>query len=175
MRITFTAIFIAITFCGYTQTDSSKQKITFTKDNFKIEYPKSWRLDTSRIMGTELFIFSPLENEADKFSENVNVMIQNLSGQNINLEKYKQITEEQLSGMATDGKVFESSIVKTAKNSFYKIVYAMTQGKLRLKISSICFINKDKAYLATFTSEIDKYDSYQKIANDILSTFSITK
>jgi len=48
----------------------------------------------------------------------------------------------------------------------------MTQSSFRLKIASLCFINNKKAYLATFSSKIDKYDSYQKVANDILSSFS---
>jgi hypothetical protein len=175
MKIILLLTFITVSLCGYSQTDSSIERIIFEKGNFKIQYPKSWRLDTSKIMGTELFIFSPLENDADKFSENVNVIIQDLTGQNIDLEKYKQITEQQLANMATDSKVFESSIIKTDKRNYYKIVYAMTQGKFRLKISSVCFINNNKAYLATFSSEIDIYDNYQKVADDILGSFNLIK
>jgi hypothetical protein len=126
-------------------------------------------------MGTEFFVFSPLENENDKFSENVNGIIQDLSGQNIDLEKYKQITDKQLTDMATDGQVFESAIVKTEKMEYFKTTYAMTQGKLRLKITSICFIKDDKAYLVTLSSEFDKYDSYKKVGEEILNSFSLKK
>jgi len=126
-------------------------------------------------MGPELFVFSPLENQNDKFSENVNVIIQDLAGQNIDLKKYKQITEGQLTNMATDGKIVESSIVKGNKGDYYKIIYSRTQGNFRLKITSLCYIKNDKAYLVTFTSEFDKYDQYNKIGQEILNSFSLTK
>jgi hypothetical protein len=172
MKLTLLLAFITFSFYCYSQTDKANTKIS--KDNFTIEYPKPWRLDTSRMMGTELIAFSPLENSQDKFSENVNVIIQDLGGKNIDLEKYKQITEQEIATMVADGKVIESFIVKNSKNNFFKIVYTMTQNTRRQKIISVCFIKDNKAYLATFTSELDKYDAYKKIGDEILNSFSLT-
>jgi hypothetical protein len=76
--------------------------------------------------------------------------------------------------MLTDGKVFESSIVK-GEREYFKAIYAMTQGKFRLKITSVCFIKNNKAYLATFTTEIEKYDLYKKEGEEILNSFSLKK
>jgi hypothetical protein len=126
-------------------------------------------------MGTELYLFSPLEDETDKFRENVNVTIQNLVGQNINLDKYKQITENQLNTMVTDCKVFESTILKSSEKDLYKVVYAMTQGKFRLKITSFCYIKNEKAYLTTFSSELSKYEQFRDVAEKILNSFLITE
>src|SRR6187399_948979 len=120
MKITLILTFIAFTFCGYSQTDTTNQKESFIKDNYQIQYPKSWRVDTSGQMGTKLFIFSPLENETDKFSENANLIIQDLGDQNIDLEKYKEITDKQLIELATDGVVFESVVVKTDDRDYFK-------------------------------------------------------
>ena len=161
------------TYC-YSQTPTT-QDAEYVTESYQIKYPKTWQLDASKAMGTDLLLFSPLENESDKFRENVNIMIQNLGGQNIDLEKYKLITESQLENLATDVKVFESKIIKADNDRFYKTAYAMTQGKFTLRITSICFIRNDKAYLATFTSEIDKYDSYKTIGEKILITFSLKK
>ncbi|MBC7776053.1 MAG: hypothetical protein H7246_11510 [Phycisphaerae bacterium] len=155
--------------------DTPQQMTGFATKLYKIQYPISWRLDTSRIMGTELLLFSPLESERDKFSENVNVAIQDLGGQNIDLEKYKQITEYQLAELATDSQVFESSIAKTDKEHYYKVSYAMTQGTFRIKITSVCFIKNDKAYLATFSAEFDKYDRYKNDGEGILRSFVLIK
>ena len=171
----FMFLIIAFILTNYCFAQSDISKTTFIKSNYRLEYPSTWRLDTSRISGTELFVFSPLENDNDKFRENVNVIIQNLSGQNIDLEKYKQITDDQLKRMANDCQVFESVITKTNKNEYYTATYTMTQGKFRLKITSLCYIKNDKAYLITFTSELDKYDQYKKVGNDILQSFVLTK
>ena len=149
--------------------------IGFAKDNYRLQYPKSWRLDTLTRLGPELFVFSPLENESDKFSENVNVSIQNLGGQNIDLTQYKQITDKQVEELATEGKIFESSIAKTNKGECFRISYAMTQGKFRLKITTVCFISNEKAFLATFSAELDKYDHYKKVGEQILSSFTVAK
>ena len=46
----------------------------------------------------------------------------------------------------------------------------MTQGKYRIKVTSICFIKNDKAYLVTFGSMIDKYEQYQKYGEEILNS-----
>ena len=173
MKLTLTSILLLFTFLCFAQTDTTKT--SFTKANYKIQFPKDWRLDTSRIMGTDFFVFSPLENDTDKFSENVNGVTQDLGGQNIDLEKYKQVTDKQLAEMATDCKVFESSIIKTDDKEYFKTTYAMTQGKFRLKITSICFIKTGKAYLATFSSELDKYDKYKKVGEEILNSFCLTK
>jgi len=164
-----------MTICCYSQADTANPMISFEKSNYKFQYPKSWRLDTLIKVGPELFVFSPLENESDKFSENVNISIQNLGGQNIDLAQYKQLTDKQVEDLATEGKIFESSIVKTTKGEFFRITYAMTQGKFRLKITTVCFISNDKAYLATFSSELDKYDRYKTVGEQILSSFSLTK
>jgi serine/threonine-protein kinase len=160
-----------LTYFGYSQTENTK----FAKENYSIRYPKSWNLDTSKLMGTECFIFSPIENDSDKFKENISVVIQNLAGQNINLERYKNITEEQISTIATDGKVYESTMLKSDTDKYYKITYGMTQGKFKLKITSICYINNSKAYLITFTSELDKYYQYKEIAEEILNSFVVIK
>lgn len=159
----------------FSQKDTANQLVSFVKNNYKIQYPKSWRLDTSGIMGSELFVFSPLENDTDGFHENVNVIIQDLSGQNIDLKEYKEISDKQITDMGINAQLFESSILKTDKGECYKISYAMTQDKYRLKITSVCFIKNDKAYLATFSSELDKYDRYKKVGETILNSFSLTK
>ncbi|TAE11185.1 MAG: hypothetical protein EAZ95_13895 [Bacteroidetes bacterium] len=165
-------LFFGAHFC-FAQADETK--IFFSKDNFKIQYPQHWRLDTSKMMGTEFFVFSPSENESDKFVENVNLMIQDLSGQGIDLEKYKQITDTQIVGATPDYEVFESSIIKIKNKKCFKITYAMNQGELRLRMTSICFIKNEKAYLLTFGSEFNKYDAYKKIGEEILDSFSFTK
>lgn len=160
--------FLLANFC-FSQNNTLKDSLT--KNNYKIQYPTTWRLDTSKVMGTEFFILSPLENETDKFSENINLLIQNLNGQNINLEKYKQITDEQLVNMGNDCKVFESLIVKKENQEYFKVTYTMIQMTLKLKITSICFIKNNKAYLVTLSAEFDKYEQYKKIGEDILNSF----
>lgn len=160
-----------MTYTAFSQTE----KIKYAKGNYTVHYPKSWILDTSKLMGTEFFIFSPLENESDKFRENISFVIQNLVGRNIDLEMYKKITDEQISKLATDGKIYESTVLKSDSNKYYKVTYGMTQGQFKLKITSLCRINNEKAYLLTFTSELTKYEQYEAIAEEIINSLIVEK
>lgn len=169
MKLVFMLIIVCVTHILHAQNDPNLK--TFRKAVYQLQYQPSWRLDTSKIMGTELFLFAPLENAADKFSENINVLIQDLSGQNITLEDYKEITEKQIREMVVDGKIFESTIRKTEEVDYYLVTYEMTQQKTRLKITSKCFIKNEKAYLATFTTEFDKYDQYKKTGEAMINSF----
>lgn len=173
MKSITTFIFLASAHLCFSQTDTLNR--IFDHKNYKLQYPKSWRLDTSGMLGAELFLFSPLENQTDKFSENINLIIQDLTGQNIDLEKYKDITDSQINEFVTEPKVFESSIIKKDKNEYYRINYTMTQGKLRLNITSHCIIRNEKAYLITLTIELDKYEQYKKVGEEILFSFSTTE
>ena len=172
--IAFWSLLMSVT-SAFAQKDLSDEMIIFAGKNYKVQYPKSWTLDTSRAMGPAVFIFSPLENGEDKFRENVNVLIQNLKGEDINLARYKEITDKQVIDLATDGEIFESAITRKNNQEYYRISYAMTQGKFRVRITSVCFIQNEEAYLVTFSSEIDKYDTYKKTGNQILASFKLTR
>jgi photosystem II reaction center protein PsbP len=176
MRILFTLTFLSLSQWSVSQADKSGQFIKLAKDNYKIEYPASWTLDTSGLAGSELFVLSPLENDTDKFRDNVSVIIQNLAGQNIDLDKYKDISETQIAGLGTNGKIFESSKMEaTAQGDYYKLKYTLNQGNFKLIITSHCYIKNEKAYLITFTSESGKYELYREIGNKILDSFQFTK
>ena len=162
---------VLLALSGCSQSDPADSMLVCQKRNFAIKYPGTWRVDTSGTMGTEWVIFSPLENENDKFSENVNVLIQPLAGLNIDMNKYRDISERQLASAVTDGKIYESTIGKTENGERYKIVYSMLQGTFRLKILSYCYIKNEKAYLVTFTAELDKYDRYRKTGEAVLHSF----
>ena len=145
----------------------------YNGEHFIIRYPASWQTDDSKKLGAELFLFSPLETDNDKFRENVNILIQDLKGQGIDLAKYKEITDKQLADFGTNGKLYESVIDNTGNIPVYRISYMMVQQGFRLRIISKCFIKNQKAYLVTFTSEFEKFDKYESEAKQIIETFEV--
>lgn len=174
MKFSLTLVLFAVTQFCFAQTDA--EKVVFTKNNFTLEYPKTWQSDTTRAMpGVQLFLFAPSAKEEDKFRTNINVMIQDLTGQNIGLEEYKAITDKQLVALGANGEVIESVIVKKDKKEYFKTTYAMTQEQLKLKIASVCLIKNEKAYLITFCTEFDRYEQYKKVGEEILSSFMISE
>jgi PsbP len=173
MKLRYLSVLLLLAQTGFAQTDTTKA--IFRNDTYQVQYPNSWRLDTSHMMGTEFFLFAPTDNATDAFSENVNAMVQDFGGQSVSFEEYKEVTEKQLADFATDAKILESKIIKTSSKEFYRITYTMTQGKFQLKMTSICFIKNGKGYLLTFTAEVSNYDKYKSKCDEILGSFKLLK
>lgn len=171
MKSFLSLVFCMIVFSVSGQSVFQEELKVFSKNDFKISYPSGWRVDTSGTMNSKVFFFSPLEGPDDKFSENLNVMVQTLGGQPIDIQKYKEISEQQIKMMFSDGKMEESKVVNSNGREEYHLAYEFSQGVYRLKVLAICFINNDNAYLATFTSEASKFERYRPTAEKMLESF----
>ncbi len=176
MKQLFTLIFIFSTLFGFSQSNSPNKLKNFAQNGYELRYPSSWTIDTSKRMGPDFFIFSPRENDTDRFQENINLLVQDLTGQNIDLDKYAKITEGQIKEMAIEGTIYESKkMMKPGKSEYYKMVYGMTQGIFNLKIEQYYFIKNDKAFIMTFTAELNKFDSFLGVGEQILNSFALTR
>ncbi|MCK6695626.1 MAG: hypothetical protein L6Q97_26420, partial [Thermoanaerobaculia bacterium] len=69
------------------------------EQNYSIEYPGSWELNRPGQGGPNFLLFSQLGSAEDTFRENVNLLIQDLKGMDIDLDKYTAISEEQIKTM----------------------------------------------------------------------------
>ena len=169
---TKTAFAILVTiFIGVSQHAIGQKWIPLNQKEYSIKAPGDWSVDVSKQMGTDLVVFSMLENSNDKFRENVNVMIQNMAGKNMDLEKYTAISINQIKTMAADGKIEESKTVKAGNSSYQKIIYTATQAGLKLKFEQYYFIANNKAYVITLTTEVNKFEIFRPEGEEILNSF----
>mgnify|MGYP000941004161 CR=1 FL=1 len=170
MKIISTLIVLTITSFAYSQTIKSQDLLKYISDSYKVEYPSSWRIDTSKQGGIEFAIFSPKESADDKFLENINLIIQNLSGKNIDLDKYAAISEEQIKSNAVNLKAFNMVKLKKGISNYYKLTYEMTYGNFRLFTEQYYFIRNEEAFVITFSSETGKS---KDMGEEILSSFTL--
>jgi hypothetical protein len=115
--------------------------------------------------------FSPLDTTGDSFSENVNLMIQNLAGMNIDLQKYKEITEQQLKELGGESKIYQSAILTQDKMPHFRMDYEMTQEGRTLRFTAMCYIKNEQAYLLTFTASLADYEKFKNAGESILKSF----
>jgi len=156
-------------------TISIAQKKSFVLENelYKIQYPNKWTVDTSKTMGTEFFIFSPIENGTDKFRENVNLIVQDISGHNIDLDKYADISKNEINTMGPGSRIYEAKKIKKGKSEYYKIVYDMTEESLKLKLEQYYFVTDTRAFVLTFTTESSKFASFKTVGEGVLNSFQL--
>jgi len=146
---------------------------TLDHPNYFIQYPQNWELNSSGQMGTSFILFSASEAQGDKFRENVNLLIQNLPDKSIDLDKYTEISEEQIKIMITNSAINESKRIKNENVEYQRVIYTGDQGVFHLKFEQFYFITNDKAYVLTFTTEKDKFESLKETGEKILNSFRL--
>jgi|LSQX01.1.fsa_nt_gb serine/threonine-protein kinase len=139
------------------------------KDNkFSIQYPNDWEKE---IRGNSIIFLSPLEGERDRFKENVNFMLQDLSQQPLTLEQYTDITEESVIANLGKQSIFSLKDVTIQGIAAKEFIYNMNMNGNNLRIKQYWFIKNKTAYLFTYTAKPLRYDDYELIANKIIESF----
>jgi hypothetical protein len=156
-----------------TPSDIPKNWKTITDKSYTIQYPDSFELNKSGQMGTSFILFTKPSSSQDTFRENINLIIQDLGGQNIGLDEYVKISEGQIKTIITDANIIESKRVKPNGSQFQRVVYTGKQGLFNLKWLQYYWIEKGKAYALTLTCEENQFDKYLKLGEQIMSTFKI--
>lgn len=174
MKYFCTIAFTIVFFFGYAQKPSS-HLATYTVAGTQVKYTTSWTLDTSGAMGSKWIIFSPLENDSDKFRENVNLIIQDMQGHDVSLDQYVEISVSQIKQLFTDGKIYESDRLSNSNGDYQKLIFSATQGTFTLQFEQYYYIRNGKAYTLTLTTELSKFSTYQPIGEQILNSFIFTQ
>ena len=141
--------------------------------DYSIQYPDTFDLDKSGQMGMSFILLSKQTSQQDLFRENVNLLIQDLTGQNIDLDKYVEISEGQIKTMITDGDLLESKRLTDKNKKFQRVIYTGKQGQYDLKWQQFYWVENKKAYVLTLTCEINQYNKYVSVGENIMKTFMI--
>lgn len=161
--ILFIAVFISI------PSFSQDLKIVKTTD-YEISYPSNLRYDDSKTRGTEFIIYTEKEDEKDTFIENINLLIQNLKGYQIDLNQYIEITEKQIN---ENGILIESKRTVLNNSEVHILTYEANLNVRNLKFHQYILVKNEKAYVLTYTAEIDKFDIYFPEIIKIFNSFSL--
>ena len=176
-RLTFLILLtLGLATFSYAQTQSITEEATpewrtLAKDKFEIRYPSDWDLDESGTMGTSFILFAKPEDEDDKFRENVNLLIQDVAGYNMDLDKYVTITEQQINTVVEGGEIILSERISEENNSYQKMIYSGMQGPFSLQFEQYFWIIGEKAIIVTLTCETDQFEKYRVIGEQILNSF----
>lgn len=140
---------------------------------YSIQYPDSWDLDRSGTMGLSFMILSKQTSAQDLFRENVNLLIQDLAGQNINLDQFVDLSLSQVKTMLTNGNVLESKRITNKNIPFQQLLYVGEINQQQLKFKQYYWIHHGKAWVLTLTCATDQYDSYRETAEKIMDSFKL--
>jgi len=144
--------------------------------NFIMRYPQSWEMNTlkdmevmSPVVKNEVAFLSPLENKDDKFRENVNVVVEDLSGRQLDSEQYAKAADAAWLKYDNTSKIVDFQ--KTNLNG--EVAYYTIMENDKLKFKQYKLVKDNKAFVITFTSEPDKFDDFLNIADNIIQSFEL--
>jgi hypothetical protein len=145
------------------------------KPNYSIQYPGDWELEQSGTMGSVFAILAPLESKEDKFRENVNLVVEDLKGQSIDLDRYAELAKGQLKSTMTNFNLVESKKNTNGTREYFKVIFTWNYEKFQLKVEQYYWVVDGKAYVLTFTSEQAKFANFSETGEKILNTFTFKK
>ncbi len=136
-------------------------------------YPASWKA-VEGLMGTAVIFASPLESKEDKFSENVNIIVEDVSAQpGLTLGKYIERAKAKLAVFITEYSPKDSRDLILSGQPAKMIEYTGRQGVFDLHILQAVTLINGKAYVVTFTAEEANYERYLPDARRIIESIAI--
>ncbi|HAA10975.1 MAG TPA: hypothetical protein DCE41_04440 [Cytophagales bacterium] len=168
-------IFLFLLACGFVhsvqaQNDSLVARTTYQTDDYTIEYPANWALDTTGTMRSAFIVLNPISNWSDDFRENVNLLIQDLSGQGVTLDSFVEITESQVQRMVPEGKLIASDRIE-GELPYHQMTYSGILSGQYLAIRQYFWVIEEQAYVLTFTCKLADQEKYAELGERILSSF----
>jgi hypothetical protein len=142
----------------------------YENDEFSIEYPTDWELNTTGVAGSIFVVSSPLSSNDDKFRENVNILTQNLKGMNIDLDKYVILSKKQIYNLPK-AKLIVSKRVKKGEDEYHTFIVDAFMNGMDLKVLQHYFIKDEIAYVLTYTQVENDKDGYFKVGEKIINSF----
>lgn len=148
--------------CQKTDLDKRIKGSTYT-----IKYSSSdWKFEKTEKSGSDFFLFNT--TVPGKFGNNINLLIQNLKGMNLDLDSYTKISEDQIN---SNGKLISSKRKLTNNVEYQELLYTATYNSYKAKFYQHYYIKDNKAYVLTFTALNSEFENLFKEASKIMNTF----
>ena len=158
---------------------SGSNIVTYENNEYGIsfDYNSSWKMTGGDGEMYIVSIHSPKESPVDSFSENFNVVAEDVSGSGWSVDKYTNVSM----------KYVEQSIIEDSTRSNYslinvedkkidglparKVTYFVNLKERKYKFMQV-FLVKDKiGFVLTFVAPFDKYDEFKSEINTFISSF----
>ena len=167
---------IAVTSCDSSEKKSlpaTKWK-TIDAPDYSIQYPEEWKRESGEKFGSEFMLMSTRSSPEDDFKENIGLLILEFSADSgIDLEKYAEISEEQVLESMENAKILSSESSRKHGEHMHKTTFTASFDDRALKFNRYYWKKKNKVYVLTLTCEADQFDAYKEVGEAIMASFRL--
>jgi len=163
----------------FAQNENSSETINYNKwkkhigKEFEVSYPSNWNLEIPEDGAIKLLLYSDLIDENDQFSENINLLNEDLSGYEISLDDYVDFSKNQLESYLDDINFISSESYINKDTNHRTIVFTGKQNDFLLIFEQHYYLKNSIVYVLTYTSEASQYESFQDTVKKIIDSFTL--
>lgn len=140
---------------------------------FTIEHPDSWLQDVSGDAGTTFFVHTPLSDEEDSFTDNINLLEQVVGPEHAQLDAYVEMSIGNIPVFFTNSNIIKKEKKKLNKRDFYMLEYIGDLNGFTLHFIQYITMLDGKAVILTFTAQPRDFDYYKEAAVKVMNSFKI--
>jgi hypothetical protein len=178
-------LFVLVTACGgegapprasgtpSNQSTAGFKTYTDAANGFTIKYPPDWE-EQQGPEGAAVTFLSPREDAADKFRENINVLIQSLPDPDMSLQEYTDLSTTQGPQLIEGFKVLDQDEISLSGHAATRVHYSGGISGNDFEWEAVWLVEGGKAYVITFTASPDRFSDYLERAQAALNSFQLT-
>ncbi|XLS29851.1 hypothetical protein ACJD0Z_03275 [Flavobacteriaceae bacterium M23B6Z8] len=178
-RIVLICVTFALSFVNISvaQNDGSGEAViddnfTTLKDSlYQISYPENWQIDQSGSRGTAFIIYMPSPGEVAGFKDNINLMVQDLTGYDLDLQGFTDLSLKQLEQMIKGVEVVSNDRKNDGNHDYQRLVFSSFQAGFDLKFEQRYWVIGKKAYVLTVTYLQKNASAQEPIIEKVFDTF----
>lgn len=183
IRLSIILIFCCASFVGLAQTgkkisqdslySTNLEWSKITHNEYSLDHPKEWTVDTSGTMGLALILLSPLEIAEDQFRENVNLTLEVLADSTLTLTEYIEFSKDQILQYITDAVIISTEENLDSTPPFQQMTFTGRQGVFDLYFTQRYFLINNTVYVLTMTTRITTQEKYKWYISPIFDSFQV--
>jgi hypothetical protein len=154
-----------------TTSSGDLKKYSDPQNRYTIGYPADWKFDDKS--DNAIFkLTSPAENSDDKFFQNLNLQIEEISS-STTVDDYVKTNMDAVKEMVKGYREVSSMFFNRNGSRAYQIIYKGKYGEMTydIQIKQLFCVNNGKGYVLTYVSKEGERDAFETTANKIFNSF----
>lgn len=140
---------------------------------YAVDYPETWR---AKEVGKATAFYSPLKSKEDKFSENVQVVVEDLSQVpgDVSVVDYHRKGVATAQKFLSDFKALEEAKIQWSGRDAIVMLYSATMRGKRFKFKDYKVIVDRTAYVLTYCAADLDFDTYLPAAERLIRSLRVS-
>jgi hypothetical protein len=157
---------------GFFHEAQGQSMLTYTdnKFHFAIDYPINW--EKSVKLNNEIILIAPKDKDSVSSPAGLVVKVVPTPGKNVSADSASKGIISQIQKEHKDFKLEGSDTLNVDGKKAVKVVFTATDSKLQnRKAMQIVVSNYENIYIITYKASLDKYNTFENTANDMINSF----